>query len=151
MLDIPAPDASHDFVYIINVLHHLGRSMNNARLGRAVPVLRPGGLLFVHEINTRILLFRFYMGYVFPSLNCIDEGVERGSAANKPAPSDTDARRWSTSKNSTFLPYSSPKAVVRLLSPVEPAPSSASAARVLLGALHGRAEEAGPLRRKSAR
>ena len=78
MLEIPAPDASFDFLYIINVLHHLASIDEQRRaFAELLRVLKPGGLLFVHEINTRNVLFRFYMGYVFPSLNCIDEGVER--------------------------------------------------------------------------
>lgn len=78
VLEIPAGDSSYDFLYIINVLHHLA-SMDEQRRAftEMMRVLRPGGVLFVHEINTRNILFRFYMGYVFPSLNCIDEGVER--------------------------------------------------------------------------
>ena len=75
---IPAPDGTYDFVYVINVLHHLASIDEQRRaFGELLRVLKPGGMLFVHEINTRNVLFRFYMGYVFPSLNCIDEGVER--------------------------------------------------------------------------
>ena len=74
----PAADASYDFLYVINVLHHLASVDEQRRaFAELLRVLKPGGLLFVHEINTRNILFRFYMGYVFPSLNCIDEGVER--------------------------------------------------------------------------
>ena len=50
---------------------------SGARSARCCACSGPAALLFVHEINTRNILFRFYMGYVFPSLNCIDEGVER--------------------------------------------------------------------------
>ena len=84
VLDIPSADASYDFLYIINVLHHLNSVEEQRRAFRELlRVLKPGGLLFVHEINTRNILFRFYMGYVFPSLNCIDEGVERWLLAHK--------------------------------------------------------------------
>jgi ubiquinone/menaquinone biosynthesis C-methylase UbiE len=77
-LQIQAADESYDFVYTINVVHHLGSVEEQRRaFVELLRVLKPGGLLFVHEINTRNILFRFYMGYVFPSLNCIDEGVER--------------------------------------------------------------------------
>src|SRR5439155_16181482 len=86
VLQIPAADASFDFVYIINVLHHLGSVEEQQRaFDELFRVLKPGGLLFVHEINTRNVLFRFYMGYVFPSLNCIDEGVERWLRADRMA------------------------------------------------------------------
>lgn len=77
-LQIPATDASVDFAYTINVLHHLPSvEAQRAAFRELFRVLRPGGILFLHEINTTNVIFRFYMGYVFPSLNCIDEGVER--------------------------------------------------------------------------
>jgi 2-polyprenyl-3-methyl-5-hydroxy-6-metoxy-1,4-benzoquinol methylase/uncharacterized membrane protein YbhN (UPF0104 family) len=118
VLDIPAADASCDFLYVINVLHHLS-SVDEQRRAfvEMLRVLRPGGLLFVHEINTRNILFRFYMGYVFPSLNCIDEGVERwllphALQAYTDAPV-VDVRYF------TFLPDFVPQAIARLLSPFE--------------------------------
>ena len=78
VLRISAPDESFDFVYCINVLHHLASiDEQRAAFAELQRVLRPGGLMFVHEINTRNPLFRFYMGYVFPSVKCIDEGTER--------------------------------------------------------------------------
>jgi ubiquinone/menaquinone biosynthesis C-methylase UbiE len=117
-LHIPAMDAAYDFVYTINVLHHLGSiDEQRAAFVELARVLRPGGLLFVHEINTRNVLFRFYMGYVFPSLNCIDEGVERwilptrlGRYTDLPV---TDIRYF------TFLPDFLPAVFVRLLAPLE--------------------------------
>ncbi len=117
-LAIPAADATFDFVYTINVLHHLSSiDEQRAAFAELVRVLRPGGLLFVHEINTRNALFRFYMGYVFPSLNCIDEGVERwllphrlGQYTDVPV---IDLRYF------TFLPEFVPSAIVRLLAPIE--------------------------------
>ncbi len=118
VLDIREPNASFDFIYTINVLHHL-RSVEEQRRAFAelLRVLRPGGLLFVHEINTRNILFRFYMGYVFPSMNCIDEGVERWLLPNR-MPMYTDAPLVDL-RYFTFLPDFVPQAIVRLLSPVE--------------------------------
>ena len=74
---LPFADASYDFVYSINAMHHLGspRAQANA-LQEIVRVLRPGGMFVLHEINTRNPLFRFYMGYLFPLLKQIDEGNE---------------------------------------------------------------------------
>ena len=118
VLRIPAPDDSHDFAYVINVLHHLS-SVDEQRLAFAelVRVLRPGGVLFVHEINTRNILFRFYMGYVFPSLNCIDEGVERWLLPDRMTVYTdvpvADIRYF------TFLPDFLPRGLVRLLTPIE--------------------------------
>ena len=118
VLDIPAESESFDFLYIINVLHHLN-SVSEQRLAFAelFRVLRPGGLLFVHEINTRNVLFRFYMGYVFPSLNCIDEGVERWLLAHKLG-HYTDAAVVDV-RYFTFLPDFVPAPVVKLFSPIE--------------------------------
>ena len=118
VLSIPAPDASFDFAYIINVLHHLGSVDEQRRaFTELLRVLKPGGLLFVHEINTRNILFRFYMGYVFPSLNCIDEGVERWLLAH-------ELDRYTSAPvvdvhYFTFLPDFVPAPIVKLCAPLE--------------------------------
>ena len=118
VLAIPAADASFDFAYIINVLHHLNSIEDQRRAFKELfRVLKPGGLLFVHEINTRNILFRFYMGYVFPSLNCIDEGVERWLLAHR-LDTYTDAPVVDV-RYFTFLPDFVPAAIVRLFAPVE--------------------------------
>jgi SAM-dependent methyltransferase len=117
-LDIPAPDASCDFVYTINVLHHLPSVRDQrAAFAEILRVLKPGGLIFVHEINTRNLLFRFYMGYVFPSLNCIDEGIERWLLPNR-LENYTDSPVIDI-RYFTFLPDFVPGVFVRLLAPFE--------------------------------
>ncbi len=117
-LDIPAPDASFDFLYVINVLHHLPSVEEQRRAFRELlRVLKPGGLVFVHEINTRNILFRFYMSYVFPSLNCIDEGVERWLLPHELG-AYTDAAVVDV-RYFTFLPDFFPGPIVRLFAPIE--------------------------------
>ncbi len=118
-LRIPAPDGSYDFVYAINVLHHLASVEEQQRAFREIArILRPGGALFVHEINTHNALFRFYMGYVFPSLNCIDEGIERWLLAHRLVDYTTDLATLEV-QYFTFLPDFLPAPIVRILAPVE--------------------------------
>jgi 2-polyprenyl-3-methyl-5-hydroxy-6-metoxy-1,4-benzoquinol methylase len=118
MLQIPAPAASYDFVYCINVLHHLDSvAQQQAAFAELDRVLRAGGLMFVHEINTRNILFRFYMGYVFPALNCIDEGVERWLLPNRLETYTSAA--VAEVHYFTFLPEFLPEIFVRLLGPLE--------------------------------
>jgi SAM-dependent methyltransferase len=117
-LRIPAADATYDFAYSINVVHHLPSvGDQRAALVEMFRVLRPGGLLFLHEINTRNVLFRFYMGYVFPTINNIDEGVERWLLPHRLAQYTdvpvVDIRYF------TFLPEFLPFALVRLFGPCE--------------------------------
>ncbi len=76
-LQLPVRDAALDFVYTVGVLHHLpGRAAQQAACREIARVLKPGGLLIVHETNPRNPLFRFYMGYLFPLLKTIDTGIE---------------------------------------------------------------------------
>ena len=55
VLEIPAADASYDFLYVINVLHHLN-SIEEQRKAFAelLRVLKPGGLIFVTK-STRAM------------------------------------------------------------------------------------------------
>src|SRR5262245_13756002 len=118
VLNIPAGDGDYDFLYVINVLHHLESVEAQRRaFAELLRVLKPGGLLFVHEINTRSILFRFYMSYVFPSLNLIDEGVERWLLPNRfGVYSDVPV---SEVRYFTFFPDFLPQGLVSLLTPLE--------------------------------
>jgi ubiquinone/menaquinone biosynthesis C-methylase UbiE len=74
---LPFGDASVDFAYAINVCHHLpNREVQRQAFAEVERILRPGGVFFLHEINTINPLFRFYMGYVFPVLHQLDDGSE---------------------------------------------------------------------------
>jgi SAM-dependent methyltransferase len=76
-LALPFRDGSIDFAFTIGVLHHLpGRDTQVAAFRELARVLKPGGLLLVHESNPRNPLFLFYMCYLFPILKSIDEGTE---------------------------------------------------------------------------
>ena len=117
--DIPRSDAAYDFVYVVNVLHHL-ESIDDQRraVGELLRVLRPGGTLFIHEINTRNILFRFYMGYVCS----VTELHRRRRGALAAAPSGctrTPTRRSNRFATSLSCRNSCRRAIVRLLTPIE--------------------------------
>ncbi|QSQ25578.1 methyltransferase domain-containing protein [Pyxidicoccus parkwayensis] len=77
LVELPFEDASQDFVYAVNVIHHLPDVERQQQAFREVRrVLRPGGRFLVHEMNVNNPLFRFYMSYVFPLIKDIDDGTE---------------------------------------------------------------------------
>jgi SAM-dependent methyltransferase len=76
MLSLPFRPKSFDFAYVINVLHHLPPERQLEALGHVADLVAPGGLVFVHEMNAINPLFRFYLGYAFPILKGIEEGIE---------------------------------------------------------------------------
>jgi SAM-dependent methyltransferase len=117
-LRLPVRDGSVDFVFVVGVLHHLpGREAQAKALREVARVLRPGGVLLVHESNPRNPLFRFYMGYLFPILKSIDEGTEwwidPRSLANREGFHLEDVRYF------TFLPDFTPRALLGLAVSVE--------------------------------
>jgi SAM-dependent methyltransferase len=117
-LDLPFEDGSLDFVYTVGVLHHLmGTRDQEAAFGEVARVLRPGGVLIVHETNPRNPVFRLYMGYVFPVLKSIDEGVELWiePASWRRVPGLVLERI----EYFTFLPDFLPRALLRMVLPLE--------------------------------
>lgn len=116
---IPFPDSSFDFVYSINVVHHiLDDDARVSTFKEIARVLKPGGVFFLHEMNTVNPVFRLYMSYVFPLLNQIDEGNERWIMPDHlPA---VKGASWETEvEYFTFVPDFAPKFLLKLLMPVE--------------------------------
>ena len=67
------------------MLHHLdGVAEQRRALDELARTVRPGGLVFVHEISTVNPLYRLYMSYVFPLLRRIDLGTERWLDPRRP-------------------------------------------------------------------
>lgn len=115
---LPFEAESFDFVYTINVIHHvLVEEDRRALFADVMRVLRPGGIVFLHEMNTLNPLFRFYMSYVFPLLRRIDEGTERW--VNPKALPVVAGGSWVSTQYFTFLPDFLPRPLLRLLKPLE--------------------------------
>lgn len=101
--ELPFEDGSLDFVYAVNVIHHLpGVERQQQAFQEVRRVLRPGGRFVVHEMNVNNPVFRFYMSYVFPLLKDIDDGTEVWLKA----PHGSFSEGWTLVKTEyrTFLP-----------------------------------------------
>src|SRR5262249_20868063 len=62
-VSLPFQSEVFDFAYAVNVVHHFeNREQQRQVLGQVARVLKPGGVFFLHEINTTNPIFRFYMG-----------------------------------------------------------------------------------------
>ncbi|MCG8554752.1 MAG: methyltransferase domain-containing protein [Proteobacteria bacterium] len=118
-VELPFADNSFDFVYAINVLHHvLDANDRRAAFREIVRVLKPGGSFFLHEMNTENPLFRFYMSYLFPLLKRIDQGDERWLLPSR-LPAINGALWLDQVDHFTFLPDFLPAPLHRLLQGVE--------------------------------
>ncbi|OHB69382.1 MAG: hypothetical protein A2V70_02600 [Planctomycetes bacterium RBG_13_63_9] len=118
-LKLPFSDASFDFAYAINMMHHvLPKRTQRELLDEVVRVLKPGGVFFLHEINITNPLFRVYMSYLFPLLRTIDEGTEQWI---RPAilPPVQRANWLEEIDYLTFLPDFLPNTLVRRLTGFE--------------------------------
>ncbi len=116
---LPFPDASFDFVYSINVIHHVNSEEAQLQVLKEIRrVLRPGGVFLMHEINVRNPLFRLYMSYLFPLLKRIDDGTELWvRPQNLPAVQGALWRKkiWYF----TFFPDFIPPQILRAMAPME--------------------------------
>ncbi|MBU1078254.1 MAG: class I SAM-dependent methyltransferase [Spirochaetes bacterium] len=74
ILKIPHKASQFDFAYTINVMHHLPTlKKQKEALKEVYRILKPGGIFFIHEVNTDNPLFKFYMNYIFPMTSRIDD------------------------------------------------------------------------------
>ncbi len=116
---LPFDDNTFDFVYAINVLHHVVASDAQLQvLTEIVRVLKPGGVFFLQEVNTLNPLFRFYLGYVFPLIRGIDEGNEQWIRPDR-LPSVAGAHWLEERLYFTFLPDFVPDLLLERLSGLE--------------------------------
>jgi SAM-dependent methyltransferase len=116
---IPYPDAAFDFVYCINVLHHVTAPQDQEQLlAEVLRVLKPGGRFFLHEMNVENPVFRVYMSYVFPLLKSIDEGTELWILPTQ-LPKVAGGAWQPEVAYFTFLPEFIPFVGLRLLAPLE--------------------------------
>jgi SAM-dependent methyltransferase len=114
---MPFKDGSLDFVYAIGVIHHLDRDTDRLLAFREIHrVLKPGGLFLLHETNPANLLFRIYMGYIFPILKSIDEGTEQWI---DPRQLEVDGFHLDGIAYSTFIPDFTPAPLIKPLSSLE--------------------------------
>ena len=73
ILNLNLDKESFDFAYCINSLHHLENdSQLSTALSQINRILKPGGVLIIHELNT-FFLFRIFLNYIFPLTNKIDK------------------------------------------------------------------------------
>ena len=116
---LPYESGSFDFAYGVNLMHHLPQDGSLRRVtSEIVRILKPGGLFFLHEINTQNPLFRFYMGYIFPLLRDIDEGTESW-VMPKSLPAIEGADWEDEIHYFSFLPDFAPRFAIRWLSGIE--------------------------------
>jgi SAM-dependent methyltransferase len=118
ILQLPVSAGSFHAAYSVNVLHHLECEQSQAAaLGEMARAVRPGGVVLLHEINTRNPLFAFYMSYVFPLWKRIDVGTERWLDPTR-LPVATDLT-LETVRFYTYLPDFTPAPLYRTLIPLE--------------------------------
>jgi ubiquinone/menaquinone biosynthesis C-methylase UbiE len=116
---LPYPDGHFDFVYSINVLHHVPSPDAQRDLMREVlRVLKRDGRFLLHEMNIENALFRAYVSYVFPLLKSIDEGTELWIRPSR-LPQIPGGKWQKVMSYFTFVPEFLPERLLKLLRPVE--------------------------------
>jgi len=129
ILALPFEPRSFDFVYVINVLHHLPKEQQMEALGQVAEAVSPGGLVFVHEMNVINPLFRFYFSYVVPILKGIEEGIE--TYLDPRELRDSGKLELTAKHFFTFVPDFAPVPLLPFLKSLE-ADSSAAVLRTML-------------------
>ena len=115
---LPYKHRQFDFAYCINILHHLPtESSQKLALCEIHRILKPGGLLFLHEMNPTNTLFRFYLEYILPLFNPIDRGIEFWITPKSLR--HTPIFNLTAIDYFTFLPDFMPKWVLHALNPFE--------------------------------
>lgn len=115
---LPFTPGAFDAAYVINVLHHTGtRAQQERALGEITRTVRPGGLVFVHEMNTVNPLFRLYMSYLFPLWKRIDIGTEWWLDPRRPL--EPAGTRLLHVSHYTFLPDFTPRGLYWWLGQLE--------------------------------
>jgi 2-polyprenyl-3-methyl-5-hydroxy-6-metoxy-1,4-benzoquinol methylase len=113
-------DASFDFVYSINVFHHITSQEDRAAtLNEVARILRPGGLFILQEINVSNPLNRLYMSYIFPLINRIDDGSEVWLLPSR-LPGLTAGAWEKELQYFTFIPNFLPKGLLSWSERIEP-------------------------------
>lgn len=115
---LPYKHRQFDFAYCINIIHHLPtKPSQKLALCEIHRILKPGGVLFLHEMNPTNTLFRFYLEYILPLFNPVDRGTEfwitPKSLKHAPIFNLTAIDYF------TFLPDFLPKWVLLALNPLE--------------------------------
>ncbi len=112
------PDQTFDFVYLINSLHHLSsKEMQHRTLAEIIRVTKVNGIIFIHEINLRNPLFKFYMKTIFPKLRKIDTGNE--IFIDEHLLRSVEYLEWIKTDYFTFIPDFCPHFLLPLLKPID--------------------------------
>jgi len=112
-------DNSLDFIYAINVFHHIIDKKERDEIWKElVRIVRPEGIIMIHEINNKNPIFNIYMNYIFPLIKDIDEGTEEW--LDSCDLQQIDGAEWSKDvRYFTFLPDFLPQFIHKIFAPIE--------------------------------